>query len=125
MFPHLNPDATWSVRNDAGQRIRAIYEAGAKERQKSIVGMSWTGDVRVYSDYHARKTSFTMGCPYAFSMANALIVYRASARNKSAPNRRHYVEQALRIRDALCWGGLCPKYRALVLSERALQEVPA
>lgn len=122
MFPHLLPDATWTQTNDAGQRMRKVYEAGAKERQESVIGMSWTGDIRVYYDSR-RKTSFTVGCPYAFSMANAMTNYRGFARRRNI-NRRHYIEQALRIRDALCWGGLCPKYRKLVLAEHN-QEVPA
>lgn len=128
MFPHLAPDATWTQRNDAGQRLRVLYETGNKERQISITGHAWTGDVRVYSStFDHEWVAFTMGCPYAFSMANGMIVHRAMARagGRNGANRRHHITNALRIRDALCWGGLCPKYRARVLAARALQEVPA
>lgn len=107
--------------------MRSVYEAGRLDRQLSITGnLAWGGDVRVYFD-EKRKRAFTIGCPYAFSMANGMISYRSMARSceRNDPDRRHYVTQAIRIRDALCWGGLCRTYRTLVLSELALQEIPA
>ncbi len=111
MFPHLDPDASWSVQQEAGDRLRAIYSAGARERQTRALGphnvhlgntqIMWTG-----------KHSYQIGLDYAMGMGRGLVVYRAMAReDRYAGDRLHYIQQALRLRGALCWWGLDPKMR--------------
>lgn len=108
MFPHLSPSATWTEQNNAGTRMRAVYEAGRASRLASVGLPDYDGRTIVCAD--PVRGTYTIGLDYSMSMARCMIVHRAMARN-GGPDRRHHVENALRIRGALCWGGLSANRR--------------
>lgn len=114
MFPHLAPDATWTEQNNAAQRLRSIYEAERPKNLKSVGLPDYEGPVivRCPSKKSGGK-AWSIGLNYRTGMARGMVVHRAMARIKGG-DRRHHIENALRIRDALCWGGLCAHRRTTV-----------
>ncbi len=108
-FPHLDENARFTVQQAVADRLRPLYLEGAAERQLGAVGRSNLGDVNVYSISHAGP-HFCMGLSYAFAMSRFMVVHRSMALYH-LNDRRHHVENALRIRSALIWGGLDKKMR--------------
>ncbi len=106
LFPHLDPEASWTIQQEAGDRLRAIYTAGARERQARAIGAQnvHLGDVQVMLGYNPKRT-YLIGLGYPWMMGRALIVHRAMARLVPR-DRRHHIKNALRLRDSLCWWGL-------------------
>lgn len=113
LFPHLAADASWTIQQEAGDRLRSVYEAGAAQRQAAAIGEQnvHLGRTRVrYDNRIGRQKAYSIGLDHAFSMARGMIVHRAMARQYPS-DRRHHIENAWRIRGALCWCGLDPKMR--------------
>lgn len=110
LFPHLDPDASWTSQQEAGDRMRKLYEAGAAQRQASAIGKVNVHLGRVLVMDGRSRGSYCIGLDYAFVMGRGMIVHRAMARQYPA-DRRHHLTNALRIRGALCWGGLDTKMR--------------
>lgn len=105
LFPHLEPDATWTQHQAAGDRMRAIYSKDAAKIQAAEIGEHnvHLGGVKVMGGMLGRKC-YLIGLDHAFAMGRGMIIHRALARKKDA-DRRHYVQNALRIRRSLCrWG---------------------
>jgi hypothetical protein len=117
LFPHLDADAGFSLQQEAGDRLRAIYTAGIPERHRSAgFAEPYTGrkivciDNRVVQDRKGFGT-YMIGIDYAMAMSRGLIVHRTMARTNRR-ERRHHIQNALRIRDALCWWGLSAHRRS-------------
>ncbi len=102
-FPHLREDATWSERQDAGDRMREIYTAGVEERHLRSIGFVHLKAVSVYGD--GKGPYFRVGLGFPSDMGRWLIFYRSYAIT-DPKDRRHYITQAMRLRDALHWYGL-------------------
>jgi hypothetical protein len=116
LFPHLADDASWTCQQEAGDRMRAVYTAGAAKRQASVLGEKnvHLGNVRVVWDNRIdipkSQQTYCIGLGFAFAMGRGMIVHRQMAR-RYPDSRRHHIENALRIRGALCWYGLDEKKR--------------
>jgi hypothetical protein len=107
LFPHLEPDATWTQRQDAGDRMRAIYTKDAAKVQAAEIGEKKVhiGYAKVMMGTNGK--CYTIGLDYAMVMGRSFITYRALAKkNRHRDDRAHYVKNALRLRRALCRYGL-------------------
>ena len=110
LFPHLDHDATWTMRQEAGDRMRAVYAKDAAKVQAAIIGGHnvWLGDQIVCRDLRVGPgcgKAYTIGLSYAHMMGRALIAYRVLARQRDH-DRAHYIKNALRLRRSLCCWGL-------------------
>ncbi len=110
LFPHLDPDASFTIQQAAGDRMRAIYTADAGARQAAAIGPENVHLTRTAVMISPSKGCYMVGLDHAFMMGRAMIVHRAMART-FPESRRHHVQNALRLRDSLCWFGLDEKMR--------------